>query len=136
MVSLITAGWIGALLFLAATTANPITVNREQLLSSDAVVVSVADDSAEVGMGLFVEQILVVQPGVSIPSPLRVGGVEKERFEPGTRYVVPLKRDGQRWIVAPAPAAFDNEPLVYPGTRETVQVAEKILSTAAAKPYE
>ena len=95
-----------------------------------------ADDATDHDVELRIEQVLAVLPGQSVPDSIRIGGVERERFEPGERYLVPLKDSGGRWNVTPAPLAYNSEPLVYSATDDAVAAAGRILTTEAARPYE
>lgn len=130
--AVLAAGWLGSLAVLALRTANPVTVNRAQLLSSDAVVI------AEPGGGSGWSVVLRVDSTLAgdVPEEVRAGGVEPERFAAGGRFLVPLRETDAGFVVTPAPPALKGVPLVYPATDETVRAAKEILATASAKPYE
>lgn len=129
------AAWLGFLALLAVRTANPVTVNRAQLLLSDAVVVATPQPPGSQGRSvpLRIEQVLA---GEGVPGSLRLSGAKPDRFPPGGRYLVPLRETGRGFVVTPAPIDREGVPLVYPATPDAVQAAEKILATASVKPYE
>jgi hypothetical protein len=132
LAALVTAVWFAVLLVLAATTANPVTLNRQQLLASDVVVVAAADPGAarEGFVSLRIEDRLA---GREVPTRLRVGGIELRRLEGAERHLVPLRLTPGGWVVTPTPYG---QPLVYPATEETLRVAKEILTTGAPRPYE
>lgn len=126
--------WLSSLALLALRTANPVTVNRAQLLEADAVVVATPQPVKKGHVAsLRVERSLA---GSDLPVTLDVGGIERERFSRAVPYLVPLRRTENGYVVTPAPTALNSEPLVYPATDEAVRVAEVILNTRTAKPYE
>ncbi|HEX6984376.1 MAG TPA: hypothetical protein VF170_03315 [Planctomycetaceae bacterium] len=150
----LTACWLAALLLLAVTTANPVTVNREQLLASDAVVVAVSDlSSARDGVvPLRVERVLA---GGGVPESIRLREAGTDRLKDGSRFLVPLKRTNGGYVVTPVPplrlertsrgyaVARDPHPepeegaaFVYPATDDVLRVAERILATGTPRPYE
>lgn len=129
------AAWFTFLVVLAVLTANPVTVDRDQLLSSDAdaVVVATPTASAARSVTLRVEKPLA---GLNLPETLRVETDEPQRFESGRSYIVPVRRTADGYAVTPAPPALKHAPLVYPATDDALKAAEKILSTAAPDPYD
>jgi len=129
------AAWLSALALLAVRTANPVTLNRWQLLDSDAVVVATPQpiDGESRHVSLSIERVLA---GGALPDALRLGGVEATRFEKPGRYIVPLHETGHGFAVTPAPPALNGAPLVYPATAEAVRMAEEILATGEARPYD
>lgn len=133
--AVVAAIWLSLLAVLALRTANPVTVNRGQLLASDAVVVATPRQGRSRGrvVSLRIDKSLV---GEDLPATLQVGGVEPGRFSDPGPYLVPLRRTENGFDVTPAPPALNRAPLVYPATAEVVRMAEVILATAAAKPYE
>ncbi|MBA3315493.1 MAG: hypothetical protein M3552_06470 [Planctomycetota bacterium] len=130
--AVLAVAWLGFLSVLALLAANPATVNREQILRSDAVVVGVAESPAKSGVWLRVEETLA---GSEIPSRLRLEGVPADQFALKQRYIVPLIEDRGRYAVTPAPPALKGMRLVYPAEQETINAATKIRATAAEMPY-
>ncbi|MGC1275424.1 MAG: hypothetical protein WBC44_17085 [Planctomycetaceae bacterium] len=151
MAVFVTTCWLGALLALAATTANPVTVNRSQLLAADAVVVAradlatVRDDTVSIDVG----QILA---GRDLPPSLRIIDAETGRFQKGSRYLIPLQKSADGYAVTPVPklkleatprglvlVPFDDgegrTAVFYPATEDVLRATERILTTEAAKPY-
>ena len=127
-----TAVWFLFLLLTAIETANPVTVNRKQLLASDALVVAVPGPSSDGAVSLTVERSLA---GVRLDGPLEVGGIEPERFAGGGAFLVPLIRKRDGYLVTPAPAALNGTPLVYPANDETLRAAEAIVAARSPNPY-
>jgi hypothetical protein len=142
--------WLGFLLLLAVRTANPVTVNREQLLASDAVVVGVPERRSEDGVGLAIEETL---RGEDLPPLVSVTGLGTERLEPDERQLVALLRDGDRFVITPVPplrlertphgidtARIPGGPpgtrFVYPATSEALAAAKRILASESPRPYE
>lgn len=126
--------WFGFLAVLTVTTANPVTVNRHQLLSSDSVVVGEFDVSSLRGSTatLRVHETLA---GHEVASTLAVAGVERARIAGGGTYVIPLRGSGPDYRVTPAPAAFKEAPLVYPATDDVRRIVEEILIRQSPQPY-
>jgi hypothetical protein len=127
------AAWFAFLVALAVLTANPVTVDREQLLDSDAVVAATPTASAARSVTLRVEKTLA---GLNVPDTLRAETDEPQRLTAGRRYIVPLRRTADGYAVTPAPRSLKYAPLVYPATDDALRAAEKILATAAPDPYD
>lgn len=129
--------WLAALLTLALLTANPVTVNRTQVLTAETVVVGTAEPSAG-AVRLRVETTLAGRP---TGDEISVAGPGAERFDRGGRYVVPLRRrpDGDSYEVALTPRpnreVERGEPLVYPATPDVIRTVESIVADRAPKPY-
>ena len=152
-VSLIAASaWLVALLVLAIRTANPETLNRSQLLTADAVVIARPDEprTSERAIPLVVERVLA---GGELPSHItvRVTDDNARYFGDSTPYLIPLRRAGANFVVAPVPTLHrdpsargivmvpvetaEAKGVFYAATDDTRQAAERILATGAQKPY-
>jgi hypothetical protein len=130
--ALLVAGWVIFLAVLALLVANPVTINREQMLSSDAVIVAVRDGGAENDESVQVEKVLA---GRGVPSHLRLPHFSESAAKGVSRFVIPLLRTRDSFEITPAPPALDGKRLVYPATPETVDAVTRILATGAARPY-
>jgi hypothetical protein len=126
------AAWLGVLLVLAFLAANPVTVNRTQILQSDAVVVGTPDGPAPSGVWLRVEKTLFGGP---LPSRILIEGPSPAGFERNTQLVAPLQRVNDAFIVTPTPPALKGAVLVYPPQPETLDAITKILTTGTDRPY-
>lgn len=117
---------------LAMLTANPVTINRAQLLDSDLVVVGRVTRISATGVGeVTIENVL---RGVDVPETLRVAHLP-EVVRAGGRYLLPLRRRGTRFEITPAPAHAEKTWLVYPAREDVLRVAETLLETRTARPY-
>lgn len=132
------AGWLVTLGILALRTANPVTLNRSQLLQSDVVLVGrVVEISQSRVAHVKVESILASRPGVlgdDIPATLHLTrGIEQ--LEPDRPFLLPLTREALRLEITPAPLAADETWIAYPASPRVIQVAKKILAAQPAQPY-
>lgn len=133
--AVLAATWIAFLVWLAVRTANPVTVNRAQLLMSDAVVIATVQPSGSSSrsVSLRIDKVLA---GRLESETLRVGGVEPGRFSHGGRFLVPLRETDHVFVVTLAPVTQEGVPLVYPATDDALRAAEKILATGTDTPYQ
>ena len=120
--------WLTGLAVLAWQTANPVTLNREQIRRSRWVVVGTLDTKTKL---LKIEKEWqsnerFKKPGVSITN------LDATRLRPGQRYIVPLQRDSRDTYSAPTgwevtPTLLPNkEPLVYPATDDALAQLKRI----------
>jgi hypothetical protein len=123
--------WLAILLILAVLSANPVTINREQILASDAVIVGVRDRTGT-GDWIRVEQQLA---GRGVPSRLQLPHFEKNAFGDLAQFVIPLRRTRDSFEITPAPPALDGKRLVYPASPESLEAVAKILATGDERPY-
>jgi len=124
--------WLAFLLTLAVVSANPVTVNREQILSSDAVIVGSRDGGAGNGNWIRVERQLA---GRGVPSRLRLPHFDESAFGGSDQFVIPLRRTRDSFEITPAPPALDRKRLVYPVSPETLDAVADLLATGDARPY-
>lgn len=122
--ALLVAGlWILALAVLAAFTANPVTINAQQILRSDYVVT--APFPAPLAEKLVSEKEWKRGGGLGS---LRVENLSEIPATPGRRYIIPLKHStGGAYRVTSAPLP-DNPPLIYPATPEAERQLRDLLS--------
>lgn len=146
-----TTAWLAALLALVVTTANPVTVNRSQLLAADAVVVADADLGSVRGPTVMI-QVEKTLAGRILPRTLRIVSEDVDRIEEGKPYLFPLSATRDGYAVAPVPQlriqagphglvltpiedGDERTAVFYPATEDVLQAAERILTTEAVRPY-
>lgn len=132
------AGWLVALGILALQTANPVTLNRWQLLHSDVVLVgSVSKISANHVASVRVETVLANRRLIGrddLPETLHLTkGIA--HLEPGKTYLLPLSRRESRLEITAAPLAADETWIAYPASPKVIEDAKRILAAQPAKPY-
>lgn len=116
MALLIALGWLATLAWLTWTTANPVTLNRQQIFRSDYVLAA---------------KVLQLKPGrvqrvsdpdlwlLDAPAELTVAELSAAGAQVGQVYLIPLSRtpDG-RWEVTPTRLP-NGQPLIYLATPES-----------------
>lgn len=123
----VAACWLLVLGGLALFTANPITLNVEQIRTSEYVVTGrLAGDERSV---LIVER---QSQGGETPLELRVGNLSQTAIRPGRSYLVPLSRTRSGALEVTETDLPDNPPLVYPATEEAIAQLTAILSDDSA----
>ena len=135
--------WLAILVAMAVRTANPVTVNRAQLLESDALVVAVAEPSSGSAARTVTLRVERKIAGVAVPQTVVVPWPDPGRFSAGTAYLVPLRRTEDRtgFLVTPAPMPSDSKrpisdwEFIYPATPDVLRHVEAILETGVAQPY-
>ena len=113
--------WPAALALLVLTTANPITLNRRQILEADAVVTAQVID-LESGTCRIVKQ----WSGENLPHDLVVSKLTEAGIQPAGEWILPLVRSSDGWEVIPL--RLPSQPrLVYPATADAVRQLQEIL---------
>jgi hypothetical protein len=121
-VLLLALAWLVFLVTLAVTTANPVTLNREQLSRADVIVTARIADLA--GGRCDVERRWT--PGPDLDS-IAVANVVQTRARSGILYILPLHSRGDgRFEVVPAHLP-DKAPLIYPATPDAFRQLESLL---------
>ena len=124
--------WLLTLAVLAALTANPITINRTQILSSDALAVGrVANVSSRGVAEITIENVLAggtVPPTIHLARTADVLAVDRT-------YLLPLRRGAAGWEVTPAPDRAEETYLVYPAQDEVIHSAMELWESRAERPY-
>lgn len=124
-----------ALVWLAATTANPVTFNRQQLAQSHVVVTAEITDQAQ-GRARVIQHWY----GLGVPEEITVRDLDQLSVQDGRAFILPLTVEGpatfhvtraQLVIVGP-----DGEPLrapayVYPASAEAESQLAQILAEVA-----
>ena len=108
--------WVAILSILAVTQANPVTLNRDQILRAEVIVSARIDDVAE--GACTVEQQW--KDGESL-SAITVSNLHETAAGSGRTFILPLQRNPAgafEVVAAPLP---DRPYLVYPATDEVLQ---------------
>jgi len=126
-------GWLSTLLILTVCTANPVTVNRQQILESDVVVKG----------KITGEKTLAAIPGGDWPvpddAPLQVMNLKETGAKIGETYTIPLNRilpaDGSSTptFIVTFSHLPNGKPLIYPVGEETDQQLQAIRQAAAPR---
>ena len=108
------ATWMLALVGLTLTSANPITLNRLQILDADLIVEATLVDPRSGEFRIHDSwPKTVVEQTVTVPEAMQASA------EKGRSYLLPLNVvDDGSFEVAPAPPPIDR-PLIYPATTES-----------------
>jgi hypothetical protein len=117
--------WIAVLATLAITAANPLIVNRKQVLEADEVGLVVVARIVDWDAGeCRVEKQWTPGPPVDA---ITVTNLNETRAEQGETFVLALEyRAGGTYVVIPAPPS-GGPLLVYPATPDVVSQVAKIL---------
>jgi len=114
--------WVVALVILALLTANPVTLNREQILQSDLVVVGRFDSQNP--------SRLIVDESWNRESDLAEIDVENHaatRARAGKSYIVPLTKTPAGRFRVTESLLPNSAPLVYPATDEAFEQLRALL---------
>lgn len=123
----VAALWLLALGSLALFTANPVTLNVEQVRTSEYVVTGcLAGDE---------RRVLVVErqwKGAETLAELRVGNLSQTAIKHGQSYLVPLSRTRSGALEVTETDLPENPPLVYPATDEAIAQLKAIFAQDSA----
>ena len=112
--------WWLALVAMAIFTANPITLNRDQILRADFVVTGTVDETQP--HTLIVDKEWKKKAGLR---QVTVENLDETGARPGRTYLVPLSKDvNGRYFVT---ETKDERLLIYPAEDEAVEQLEAIL---------
>jgi len=150
------AGWIGWLVYLAATQRNPVVLSRPQLLISDLDVIAQVDDPKE---KVVVKEVYAWRQNGDPPTvgtALEIANLDKCRRFPRDNekadavppdwqgpglYILPLRKVDEHYEVALippspgfSPALIPGPPRIYPLTDETRAQLKAIKEPGAATP--
>jgi hypothetical protein len=113
--ALIAVAWCAALAWLALATANPVTLNRRQILEADVVITARIEDRAA-------GKCRVVQhwKGTPVPDELVVSGLKETAVHGDGEWILPLQkvRGGYEVLASALPSRAR---LVYPATDEAME---------------
>ena len=124
LAALLAAVWMVALILLAAFTANPVTLNRDQVRRSDWVVTGTVVD--------LDKSLVAVEKEWKrgrITGEIAVRNLRETSARTGERYILPLSADkngGTRYRVTESPVPRSAPP-VYPATEEALAQLHAIL---------
>ena len=119
--------WLLALGGLALFTANPVTLNVEQIRASDYVVTGRLSEREH--------DVIVVErkwKGGELPAEFSVRNLSQTSARPGRTYVVPLSRMRSAALQVTETDLPENPPLVYPETEEAIAQLTAILPDDSA----
>ena len=124
------AGWIGWLVYLAATASRPVVLSRPQVLAADVVVIAEVEDPKK---PVVVKEVRTPKAPLMKDEKLSVAGLDESDWKGPGLYILPLSGvAGQpgRYAVAPIPPSpgYDKSgpPRVYPATEETLTQLRQI----------
>jgi hypothetical protein len=124
--AIIAALWWCSLALMAAFTANPVTLNREQILRSDAVVTGTVDT----GRGSV--EVQKQWKGDALAKTLEIGRLKETGARDGRTYLVPLEKEPSGGYDVTRSRLPNNDPLIYPATTEAIAQLERLLSEQSA----
>lgn len=117
--------WFVCLLVLALLTANPVTLNRRQILDADLVVEAQVKNIATGEC-----RVISVRPDALLGEKIVVAGLSDLNIEPEKAYLFPLRRETGTgtYSVMPTPPP-ESQVLVYPASDEALLQLEQILKS-------
>jgi len=123
--------WGSCLLSLAIFTANPLLLNRDQVLRADGVVSATISRTDPASVSVTKEW-----KNHQLPRTLRLKSLLPLHLKPEHEYLIPISKVGSD-TYAVTPTRLPDQPrLVYPVSRESVRQLREILSETVAKPGE
>ncbi len=125
---LVAAWWI-VLSLLALFTANPITLNRDQILRADAVVTATVDQSPSAGR----VTVTRVWKGDRQLGGILVENLRQAGARAGRTYLLPLSHVDDRADRVTATTIPGGPPLIYPATAEAEQQLTQILTSGSGQ---
>jgi hypothetical protein len=119
--ALMAVAWCAALAWLALATANPITLNRRQILDADIVITARIEDRAA-GKCRVAER----WTGAAVPDELVVSGLKETAARGDGGWILPLKeaRGGYEVLASALPSRAR---LVYPATPDAVRQLRELV---------
>ena len=127
--SMLAAGWGITLALLALFTANPVMLNREQILGSPYVVTGTVVGDPSAGR-VSVEREWKKS---ALAGTITVENLAAVGARPGIAYVIPLSRPDDAFRVTEAPFA-GGAPLIYPATPDAIRQLQAILGRQEVTP--
>ena len=118
-----TAVWLIVLLSLSITTANPVTLNLDQVLESTDVLTAVVENPQTGTVRVQKTWKEEVTETELVLANLGLTGAAAGKW-----ILIPVVKRGRTWLVTPTKLP-GNPPLVYPATAETVRQLQGILQT-------
>jgi hypothetical protein len=124
----LTVVWCAILIGMAYLTADPVTLNRDQILRADFVITGKVDSDPAIG------EVTVAREWKKdgLTGRIHVENLEDARAHRGATYLLPLSHASTGYRVTDARMA--NAPaLIYPATGVATNQLEAILSDRSAK---
>ena len=122
----LTVVWCLGLFILAATTANPVTVNRKQVLRAAYVVTATVTNSERGALKIEKEW----KTAATLKS-ITVDNLDKTNAETGRTYLIPLSKAGKNQFRVTESDFANRQPLIYPATAEAVEQLKRVLNLAS-----
>jgi hypothetical protein len=124
----LTVAWCAILIVMAWLTANPVTLNRDQILRADFVVTGKVESDTATG------EVSVSREWKknALTGAIHVENLEDAQAQRGATYLLPLSHSSTGYRVTPARLA-NSAALVYPATPAAIDQLEKILADRSAK---
>lgn len=107
------AMWLIGLGVLSFTTANPVTLNRDQIREADDVMTAVVDDAATGRV-----RVETAWKNLARDEQLTLPNLVASKSTPGQRLLIPVRRTKTGWQVMPSKLPKE-PPLVYPVNDES-----------------
>ncbi len=121
--ALLAVTWMVLLLVLSVTSANPVTLNRDQIVeAADVLTVLVKDQQTGA------VQIEKSWKGELSDHELVVTDIASMGVATGQRFLIPITREGSQWQVMPSKLP-NNARLIYPMSPEAERQLKSILKT-------
>jgi hypothetical protein len=127
-IALLTACWCVTLIVMACLTANPVTLNRDQVLRADFVVTGKVESAPALGDVSVSREW--TKKGLS--GKIHVENLEDAGARRGETYLLPLSLAGTGYRVTEARLA-NSAVLIYPDTPTAIDQLEQILADRSAK---
>jgi hypothetical protein len=120
--------WGAFLIGMALLTANPVTLNRDQILRADFVITGNIESEPATG------EVSVSREWKKkgLTGTIHVENLDEARARRGTTYVMPLTHASTGYRVTDARMA-NSAALVYPATPAAIEQLERILADRAGK---
>lgn len=118
--------WISALLVLALTTANPVTLNRKQIRKSDYVVTA-----KRTGPGAQTLEVLKEWKHGESLGTVTIANLERVEMPADREFLVPLNSVGSGRYLITETTLPNRAPLIYPATEEAKSQLVSILEDGA-----
>jgi hypothetical protein len=121
------AGWWVCLSLLALFTANPVTLNREQILrSKDVVTGTIVGDPGSGKVSVTEEW-----KGHDLRGTIMVANLATTIARQGTSYLIPLSASDETFRVTET-LLPNGAPLIYPATYDALEQLQEILRRTAS----
>ena len=115
--------WLVALSLLSYFTANPVTLNRDQILESADVLTAVVENPAAGNV-----RVLHAWKQRADKKTLALPNLKSTEAVSGETCLIPISGAGDEWIVTPSKLP-QHPPLIYPATPDAERQLKSILET-------